>query len=345
MARAKPPVAAGVHAVFPGGKLFDSFLADQHAERLVQAAVGEARTDALTMVRGEEASWARLVDELRTGSLFAPKRAVVVRNAELLKGEGEEIVAYLDDPTPGVTLVLVATRVDRRKNPWKRIADRAEVFEAEPPKGRALYAWVAAEARRQGVVLGDEAQQEIVDRLGQDLRRIAGEITKLAAFASSGGGKGALSAEDVAAVMGRGIAQPTYKLTDAVTERNLPEVLRLLDSQLEERGAEFWLLGALHRAIRQLRTLRALRQRRASRDDMMAALGLPPNVAFKLPKLEEAAARWQDGELRGALAALADADGHLKSGADPRATLAAALVKACGRRGDGVRPGRPGRSR
>jgi DNA polymerase-3 subunit delta len=343
MAKAKAGPAAGVHAVL-GGRVYDSFLADQHCQRVVEAAVGAGSGDALTVLRGEETSWARLCDELRTGSLFAPKRAVVVRNADALKGDGAEVESYLDDPTPGVTLVLLASKVDKRKNPWKRIADRAEVFEAEPPKGRGLYGWVAAEARRQGVVLRDEGLQEIVDRLGQDLRRISGEIEKLAAFAD--GAKGPMSAEDVAAVLGRGVAQPVYKLTDAVAERNVPEALRLLEALLDDRGAEFFVMSALHRAIRQVRATSALKARRASRDEMVAQLGLPANMAFKLPALVEAAGRWQDGELRGALAVLAEADARLKSGAEPRAVLTAALVKACGRRGEGTRPSpRPSTSR
>jgi DNA polymerase-3 subunit delta len=222
--------------------------------------------------------------------------------------------------------------------------DRAEAFEAEPPKGRGLYGWVAGEARRQKVTLRDEGVQEIVDRLGQDLRRISGEIEKLAAYA--GDAKGPLSAEDVAAVLGRGVAQPVYKLTDAAVDRNLPEALRHLEALLEERGAEFFVTSALHRSIRQLRATSALKARRASRDEMIGQLGLPANMAFKLPQLVEAAGRWQDGELKNALAVLAEADARLKSGADPRAVLTAALVKACGRRGEGTRPSpRPSSSR
>lgn len=343
MAKAKAGPAPGVHVVL-GGRVYDSFLADQHCSRVVEAAVGPPTGETLVLLRGEETSWARLCDELRTGSLFAQKRAVVVRNAEALKGDGAEVESYLDDPTPGVTLVLLAAKVDKRKNPWKRIVDRAEAFEAEPPKGRGLYGWVAGEARRQGVVLRDEGLQEIVDRLGQDLRRISGEIEKLAAYA--GGAKGPMSAEDVAAVLGRGVAQPVYKLTDAAVERNLPEALRHLEALLEERGAEFFVLSALHRSIRQLRATGALKARRASRDEMVAQLGLPANMAFKLPQLVEAAGRWQDGELKSALAVLAEADARLKSGAEPRAVLTAALVKACGRRGEGTRPSpRPSSSR
>ena len=146
------------------------------------------------------------------------KRAVVVRNAEALKGDGEELAGYLDDPTPGVTLVLLAAKPDKRTKVWKRVLEKAAVTPADPPKGAACApsstrgcgngscGWT-----RTGVV-------ELVERVGQDLRRLMGEIDKLEAFAS-GGGKATLSADDVAAVMGRGMAQPLYKLARRLCRR------------------------------------------------------------------------------------------------------------------------------
>jgi DNA polymerase III delta subunit len=74
------------------------------------------------------------------GSLFTEKRAVVVRNADALKGDGEEMAAYLDDPTPGVSLVLLASKPDKRTKVWKRVLERAAVVPAEAPKGRGIRA-------------------------------------------------------------------------------------------------------------------------------------------------------------------------------------------------------------
>ena len=77
----------------------DSYLAEEALESLLAAAVGGAsRADAVQVFRGDEATWSQVVEAARTGSLFAPRRAVVVRNADALKGDGEEMVAYVEDP-------------------------------------------------------------------------------------------------------------------------------------------------------------------------------------------------------------------------------------------------------
>jgi DNA polymerase III delta subunit len=86
---------------------------------------------------------------------------------------------------------------------------------------------------------------------------------------------GPLGAEDVAAVMGRGMAQPVYRLGDAFGARQAAKSLELLASLLDDGEAGPRLLATLHRALRQVRGAKALQQRRASREEIIT-LGLFP---------------------------------------------------------------------
>ncbi|HEY2943040.1 MAG TPA: DNA polymerase III subunit delta [Vicinamibacteria bacterium] len=321
--------AAGVYAVV-GGKAFDSFLAEQAVEKIVAEAVGDQRADALEVLRGDETGWGRVVEAALTGSLFAPRRAVVVRGAEALKGEGAEMLAYLENPSPTVALVLVAAKVDKRRAVWKAVAERASVIVAEPMKEGQLRRHVADEVRRRKLAVTQDGVAELVERVGPDLRRLMGELEKLEAFAAGGE---TLTAEQVAAVLGRGRARPLYKLGDALAARRAPEALNLMEELLEEGEDALRILGTLHRSIRQARGALGLKAARASREQMLSALKLNGPFAFKLNGLLDAAAGWSDAELGRALAALEQADGRLKSGAEPRSTLASAVLEACGREG------------
>ena len=318
----------GVYAVV-GGKAFDSYLADQTVEKILAEAVGDERADAVEVLRGDETGWGRVVEAARTGSLFAPRRAVVVRGAEALKGEGVEMQAYLDDPAPNVALVLVAARMDKRRPVWKAIADRAAVTVAEPLKEAALRRRVAEEVRRRKLRVSEDAVVELVERVGPDLRRLMGELEKLEAFASGGG---TLTADEVAAVLGRGRARPLYKLGDALAGRRPADALNFMEELLDEGEEALRILGTLHRALRQVRGALGLKAARASREQMLSALHLNGPFAFKLNYLLEAAALWSDPELGRALAALERADGRIKSGSEPRSTLAFAVLEACGGR-------------
>lgn len=316
---------ARVHAIV-GGKLFDSFLAEEALDALLAGTVGQSREDAVQVLRGDETTWGRVIDAARMGSLFADRRGLVVRGADALKGEGEEAVAYLEDPNPAVTLILVAAKPDRRKTVWKRILEKATVASAEPLKGRALRSHVQERLRRRGLRLADEGFEELLERFGQDLRRLMGEIDKLEAFAQ---GEGALTAEDVAAVLGRGLSQPLYLLSDAVSERDVARALELIESLLEDGEDAPRILGTVHRSLRQMRWTLALKEAGLPREEMASRL-LPPNMAFKLAALLEASRRWTDTDLRKGLAALASADRGIKRGAEARTELTEALLRACG---------------
>jgi DNA polymerase-3 subunit delta len=313
----------------------DSWLAEEALETLTAAAVGADRADSVQVLRGDETSWPRVVEAARTGSLFAARRAVVVRNADALKGDGEEMVAYIEDPAPDAAVILLVAKPDRRKTVWRKLMDAAEVTSAEPLKGRALRSRVVDRLRRRRLALRDDGLEELLERVGQDLRRLMGELDKLEAFGSTA----PLSADDVAAVLGRGLAPPLYRLGDAFASRRGRQTLEILQALLDEGEVPLKVLGTFHRSLRQVRGALALRGSRGAREELVSRLGVLP---FKVGDVLEASRSWSEDDLRRAFAALDRADRRMKSGGEPGTALAAAVAEACGgeRPRSAVPPGR-----
>lgn len=318
----------------------DSYLAEEALERVLAAAIGEDRQDALRVFYGDEARWEQVLAAARTGSLFATRRAVVVRRAELLKyseaGDDDPVETYAADPSPDVTLVLMAAKPDRRRNPWKKLLARATVHDVAPKRGRALRAHVEEELRGRGLRFAPDALNELVAEVGQDLRRLMGEVDKVEAFA---GGRREISADDLAAVLGRGLGQPLYLLSDAYSGRDTAASLELVERLLGDGEEGLRILSTLHRSLRQVRGARAMREARVPRDEIGAKL-LPPNMQFKLDALLEASRQWSEPELRRALEALGRADRRMKRGGDAATTLVAAVAESCGGETTSPRRGR-----
>ena len=305
----------------------------------IQAIVGEdtyLAEEALQALYGDEKKWEQILGAARTGSLFVSRRAIVVRRADQLKGDDEAVADYAADPAPDVTLVLVAARPDRRRNPWKKLLPKIIVHDASPKKGRALRAHVEEELRRRGLSFAPDALNELVAEVGQDLRRLMGEVDKLEAFA---GGRKDISADDVAAVLGRGLGQPLYLLSDAFASRDVSASLELVERLLGDGEEGLRILSTLHRSLRQVRGALAMREARAPRAEIGARL-LPPNMQFKLDALLDASRRWSEADLRRALAALGRADRRMKRGADAATTLVAAVAESCGGEATWPRRGR-----
>lgn len=325
----------------------DTYLAEEALERVLAAAIGGDRQGALQVLYGDEKKWEDVLGSARTGSLFVSRRAIVVRRAELLKYanapkddetperegrkgkakvEEDPVEVYAGDPAPHVTLVLMAAKPDRRRNPWKRLLARVTVHDASPKKGRGLRAHVEAEIRARGLRFAPDALNDLLGEVGQDLRRLMGEVDKLEAFA---GGRKDITADDLAAVLGRGLGQPLYRLSDSFSGRDVAVSLEHVERLLGDGEEGLRILSTLHRSLRQVRGALAMREARAPREDIGAKL-LPPNMQFKLDALLDASRRWSEADLRRALSALGRADRRMKRGGDAATTLVAAVAESCG---------------
>ena len=339
----------------------DSYLAEAALERVLQAAVPGERHESVRVLYGDEAKWEDVVQAARAGSLFAASRAVVVRRAELLKygsipkddesgdsggrGKGKSesqdpVEAYLAAPAPDATLVLMAAKPDKRRKPWKSLLAQAEVHEAAPKRGRALRSHVEGELRRRGVQLSREVLDLLIDEVGQDLRRLMGEVDKLEAWVE---GRSEITVEDVSALLGQGLGQPLYLLSDAFQARDTPRTLELLERLLGEGEQGPLVVAALHRTLRQVRGAIALRSAGVPAAQIGARL-LPPNMQFKLESLLTAARRWSEPDIQKALLVLEQTDRGVKRGADASVALTSAVVAACGGTAAAVAPTSPRRA-
>ncbi len=340
------PKARPVQAIF--GE--DTYLAEAALERLLSATVGSDRQDSLRVLYGDEAKWEDVLAAARSGSLFAASRAVLVRRAELLKyasapqaddapadakgrgkaakTDGDPVEAYLESPAPDATLILMAAKPDKRRRPWKLLAAKAEVHDCAPRRGRALRTHVEQEIRGRGLRFSREALDLLIEEVGQDLRRLMGEVDKLEAWAE---GRKEIGEDDVSSLLGRGLAQPLYLLSDAFAARDAAKALELLDRLLGDGEAGLRVLVTLHRALRQVRSAVALREGGLTRAQIGAKL-LPPNMQFKVDALYDASRRWSEADLVHATAQLTKIDREIKQGADEAVALAAAIAAACGTR-------------
>lgn len=330
----------------------DSYLAEAALERALAHAVGAERHEAVRVFYGDESRWEDVLAAARTGSLFAARRALVVRRAELLKygqapkedeageaggrgkarAEEDPVEAYLAAPAPDATLVLLAAKPDKRRKPWKSLLAKVEVHDAAPKRGRALRAHVDEELRRRKLRLSRDVLDLLIDEVGQDLRRLMGEIDKLEAWTQ---GRAEATVEDVAALLGRGLGQPLYLLSDAFAARDAAKALELLERLLGEGEQGPLVVAALHRTLRQVRGALALREAGTPAAQIGARL-LPPNMQFKLEALLSAARRWSEPELRRATSLLEQTDRRIKRGADAAVALTSAVAASCGGRASGA---------
>ncbi|MFX0117613.1 MAG: DNA polymerase III subunit delta [Candidatus Hodarchaeota archaeon] len=191
-----------------------------------------------------------VIDDARSLSLFNPRRILWVSNAEAVlprsrAASDEErpggggaaasaaLAEYLQSPSPDVVLVLDAGRYDLEGED-KAKAERVRKFYSIVPAHVDFPRFSAREAQRLAHELArqaglpmDRAELDLlVESLGADALRIAGEIEKLRLYARPGK---KISAGDLAVLVPDSSASTVFALVDALGRGDRLRALVLLD--------------------------------------------------------------------------------------------------------------------
>ncbi len=259
---------------------------------------GAAADFDLERLEGGSAAPGELLDALRTLPVLAPRRLVVLRDADdagarRLADTIAEGVAGLG-PDAAAVLVVTAARVDARARWVKAFGDA--VVRCDPPqRGRALLAFVEAEARRQGVVLERGAAPLLAERIGPQLLMLRQEIAKAALLAGPGA---PVKRSHVASGTSEIAEEPIWELTDAIGDGRLPDALVGLSRLLASGAAPPLVLGALVGHFRRLLRVAGGEQ--------------VPGPPFVVRKLEAQARRYSRQRLLACLGAIHETDTALK---------------------------------
>ena len=259
-------------------------------------------------------------------------------------------------PAPDVTLVLLAAKPDRRRNPWKRLSHRRHGPPGRADEGTRRCARTSSRSCG-GAACGWTPTRStiLIDEVGQDLRRLMGEVDKLEAW--GGGRSGAVGRRRARRARPRAgrPALPARGRGGRARPRGRASRSSRSCSTAARRALR--ILATLHRSLRQVRAAAAMLRARVPRAKIAEARAAREHaVEGRLAaRRRDAAGRTPSCGARSC--ALDQADRRMKRGADAATTLVAALAEACAGRdrrllrgGEGVDAARepalvPGRPR
>jgi DNA polymerase III subunit delta len=197
-------------------------------------AVDEIGRDRFQPTDGSEPSIAPLIQAAQTPPFLTDRRVVVGRDLEVFTRAEQvaPLVAYLDDPLPTTSLVLVWAqgRVPRSLTDAVKAAG-GEHVDSSP--GRKVATWVDDQLRVAGLQLDRAGTDRLLGWLGDDPQRLVGLIgTLVGAF-----GEGArLGIDDIEPFLGEGGGVPPWELTDALDRGDIATALAKLGRMLDGGG-------------------------------------------------------------------------------------------------------------
>jgi DNA polymerase-3 subunit delta len=173
----------------------------------------------------EDLDVGQVIDACTTPPFLVERRVVVVRDAgQLNAAEGARLTAYLEDPLPTTSLVLVGGGGTVPAALAKSVGKVGEVVNTAVGTGKARSQWLADHLRGGPVRLDAAATAKLGEHLGGDMGRLAGLLDTLAAAYGVGA---TVKVNDLSPFLGEAGSVAPWDLTDAIDSGDAAKSLGL----------------------------------------------------------------------------------------------------------------------
>jgi len=196
----------------------------------------------------------RILDSARTLPMLAPRRIVIViqaekflapkRESDALEREVEAFEAYLDDPRPEATIALVlGGALDERRRSTKHLLSSATIVRCGSLEDvHDAERWVRSRLTAAGLRVDPAAVRLVAELAGPDITRLRGDVERLQLYAAE---QGTIGVADVREVVGPAAAHDDWAVTDAITRGQVGPALRELGLMLDAGAPPLKVLGQL----------------------------------------------------------------------------------------------------
>ncbi len=228
----------------------EEFLKRQAREALSKYLLGDADPSfALSSYAGDQANWSTVLGELLTLPFLAPRRVVVIEQADPFVSEHrQQLEKYFAKAAAGVLILDVRSWPANTKLA-KAIPDQATIA-CKAPKPTQLPGWCIERAELEYAKnLAQAAAQNLVEFIEPSLGLLDQELAKLAVYV---GDRKSITADDVDVLVGRSRNAETFKIFEEIGKDNTGEALAILQRLLADGAEPIQILAAFSWQLRRL---------------------------------------------------------------------------------------------
>ena len=211
----------------------EAFYLDVLSDAIEEHALEEHERDFnQTILYGRDSDLDQVLAAARQFPMMAERRLVLVKEAQELrewksKDKLEKLAAYADNPVSSTVLVLVHRNKmpDKRLGAVKRIQQAGVVFQSSKIRDYKLPEWIEGFVQSKGRRISPRTAQVMAEYLGNDLKKVAGELEKLFIALPDGG-----EVSDTLIEQHIGISKEynIFELTGALAEKDIGRVTRIV---------------------------------------------------------------------------------------------------------------------
>ncbi|MDD3966437.1 MAG: DNA polymerase III subunit delta [Candidatus Neomarinimicrobiota bacterium] len=286
----------------------DPYLRDHAISEIRKALKTAGISYDYTIISGTDSDAGEIRDLLFGTSLFQSARCTVIFDVKgLLPSARKILLQYLQQATPGNTLILTAEALDYKNALYKRIQEHAVTLMTTTPFESEIPAWVRKYLAGYNRQISAAAISELLRLVGADLGKLSNELDKLDIYLPDGR---EVNEADVRMISGQSMVYGIDDLMIAIGKKDKAAAVGICRNLIENGISGVYLVVALYQFIWKLIMLKDARLLNQTKD---LAKSIRVFRAKQLEELRIFSLRYNMRELRQAVTALVDADRRQKT--------------------------------
>ncbi len=226
---------------------------------------------------GDKATWAGVIDDLQTLPFLAPRRLVVVEEADTFvsreRARLEKFVKALPEPGEVKGVLVLDVQTWAATTNLAKLTPDGMTIVCKTPEAHLLPPWCVNRcSTRHGKQLSAGAAKLLVDLIGPEMGLLDMELEKLAVYVGSAP---RIDGRDVDQLVGRSRMEQVWEIFTIIGAGKAGEALTFLDRLLEQGDQPLNILGAFGKRLRQLANVARLNAQGVPLQDAMTRAGVP----------------------------------------------------------------------
>jgi DNA polymerase-3 subunit delta len=243
---------------------------DEIRRNLSEGRAGEAPEE--TSFYAGETSVSQMVSALRNGSLFAPSRIFLIKNADLIKKKDEVdlLASYIASPQEDTALILISEETRLAKGLEDAVSKDKKTIFWELFENQKLE-WVTSFFKREGYSIDSEGIETILEMVENNTDALRRECSRLMLFL---GKDTHIGAADVEEWLSHTREESSFTLFSRIAAGDLSKSIESLHTLLAAKETPPGIFGGLAWCFRKLRDYLALAESGRANDFEMKKIGL-----------------------------------------------------------------------
>jgi len=216
-------------------------------------------------IDGKKAGIGEVAEALAAPSLFVRKRLVIVENILENKALVAPVLEILErigakDESVDGNILIIFEEISGEKSVKNKLFDfllkQKYVQKFKPLSNTETAAWIKSETEKRGGQISLRSANALAGLVGNDLWQISHDIDKLINYRQAqsrrllGDASVEISEADIALMVKGKFDENIFALTDAISQKNKAEAIKLLEQELDNGLAEAYLIHMITRQFR-----------------------------------------------------------------------------------------------